>query len=134
MKRLVIFSAVVILLPAVYVAGHLTLIEWGREIAVLKTRDAAGDSHESRLWVVDHAGHGWLHGSLGSGWIQRIAANPGVSVAREGESRGYRATIRDGAHPEIDELLRAKYGVADQWVRFIRPDGEDTVTVRLDPL
>jgi hypothetical protein len=32
------------------------------------------------------------------------------------------------------ELLRAKYGVADRWVRFVGPDDESTTPVRLELL
>ena len=45
----------------------------------------------------------------------------------------YRAHPVPGPHPRVHELLRAKYGIADRWVRFIGPDREDTLAVRLDP-
>ena len=39
-----------------------------------------------------------------------------------------------GPHARIHELLRAKYGLADRWVRFVGPDDETVCAVRLDPI
>lgn len=53
---------------------------------------------------------------------------------RAGETHRYRATQVPGPHPRVHELLRAKYGVADRWVRFVGRDTETTVPVRLERL
>jgi hypothetical protein len=39
-----------------------------------------------------------------------------------------------GPHPRIDQRLREKYGWADRWVRFVGPDDDHVVVVRLDPI
>ena len=45
-----------------------------------------------------------------------------------------RASERVGPHLRVHELLRAKYGSADRWVRFVGPDNEHTQAVRLERL
>jgi hypothetical protein len=115
----------------VYAAAHAALIEVGREVIVLRTESAGGAWHESRLWIVDHEGAAWLHGG-DSGWMRDLRARPIVEVERAGETHRYRAHALPGPHPEIDAALRAKYGVADRWVRFVAPDGASTMAVRLE--
>jgi hypothetical protein len=123
----------VVALVVLLVLGHLALIEMGREVVTLRTQRADGSWQATRLWIVDDGAASWLH-SGGESWRKRFEGNPVVEVERAGEVRSYRAQAVPGPHPRVDELLREKYGIADRWVRFIAPDGEDTVAVRLDPL
>ena len=113
-----------------YVAAHLALIEFGREVVVLRTEEPDGSWHEARLWIVDDAGAAWLHGA-NSRWMRNLKARPIVEIERAGATRRYRAEAVPGPHPRIHELLRSKYGVADRWVRIIGPDDEHTMPVRL---
>jgi len=111
----------------------MALIEIGREVVTLRTPLPSGGWQETRLWVVDDGGSAWLH-SAGDAWAKRFAGDPVVELVRGGSTRRYRAHAVPGPQPRIDALLREKYGVADRWVRFIAPDGEKTLVVRLDPL
>jgi hypothetical protein len=131
MKRLAIGLAAVVALTAVYVLAHGVLIEWGREVIVLRTERADGSWLESRLWIVDDGPVAWLHGA-DSEWMHNLEARPLVEVVRAGEAHRYRATSMPGPHPRVHELLRAKYGIADRWVRFVGPDRGNARPVRLD--
>jgi hypothetical protein len=133
MRRLLLGSAILALGAALLVAGYLALIEVGREVVTLRTQRPDGTWKETRLWIVDDGRSSWLH-SAGADWLRRFDGNPVVEVERDGEIRRYRAYAVPGPHPRIDQLLREKYGLADRWVRFIGPDDEDTIVVRLDPL
>jgi hypothetical protein len=133
MRRLVLVLLVLLGLGAAYGLAHWALIELCREVIVLRTQDEDGGWHVSRLWIVDDGGVAWLHGG-DSRWMRNLEARPIVEVERGGETRRYRAQAVAGPHPRIDELLRAKYGVADRWVRFVAPDGASTQVVRLEPL
>lgn len=115
------------------VLAHLALIEVGREVVTLRTPRADGSWQATRLWIVDDGGAAWLH-SGGADWAQRFAGDPVVEVERGGRILRYRAHAVPGPHPRLHELLRAKYGRADRWVRFVGPDRADTLAVRLDPL
>lgn len=133
MRSFVIGTAILVALAIVVVVGHLALIEVGREVVTLRTQRPDGTWQKTRLWIVDDAGSSWLH-SAGPEWVKRFEGDPIVEVERQGEIRRYRATAVPGPHPRVDQLLREKYGVADRWVRFIAPDNDVTVAVRLDPL
>lgn len=133
MRRLAHVLAAVLCLGAAYVLAHGALIEVGREVITLRSQDEDGGWYESRLWIVDDGGATWLHGG-DSRWMRNLEARPVVEVERGGETRRYRAQAVAGPHPRIDARLRAKYGVADRWVRFVAPDGETTRAVRLEPL
>jgi hypothetical protein len=131
MRRVLLVLLAVAGACVAYVLAHGALIEVGREVIVLRTEDAGGAWRETRLWIVDHEGAPWLHGG-DSDWMRNLRARPIVEVVRSGETHRYRAHALAGPHPEIDAALRAKYGVADRWVRFVAPDGESTMAVRLE--
>lgn len=133
MRRAAIVLAAVLGLCVAYVLAHWALIELGREVVVLRTENADGSRLESRLWVVDDGSHAWLHGA-DSAWMRNLKARPEVEVERGGATGRYRAVPVPGPHPEIHALLRGKYGLADRWVRFVAPDDESTMPVRLEPL
>jgi hypothetical protein len=113
--------------------AHLALIEVGREVVTLRTQRADGSWQATRLWIVDLGGSAWLH-SAGDDWRARFEGDPVVEVERAGEVRRYRAHPVPGPHPELDRRLRAKYGIADRWVRFLAPCDASVLPVRLDPL
>ncbi|MEZ5557740.1 MAG: hypothetical protein R3E86_04245 [Pseudomonadales bacterium] len=129
MTIVLIMAAVLGLLVAAALA-HLAFIEIGREVVVLVTTDADGKSHARRLWAVDHEGSVWLH-STGESWHQLFREAREVELKRNGRSQRYDARAVPGPHPTIDGLLRAKYGLADRWVRFLAPCDEHTLVVRL---
>jgi hypothetical protein len=133
MRRLLLASAVVVVVATLLVLGHLAFIEIGREVVTLRTQRTDGTWQETRLWIVDEGASSWLH-SGGKAWLKRFQGDPVVEVERDGRVRRYTAHATPGPHPEVHRLLREKYGIADRWVRLIGPDNEETVAVRLDPL
>ena len=130
MKRFVLAVAGVLGIGVVCVVAHLALIEIGREVIVLRTREPSGEWLETRIWIVDDGDVSWLHGG-DSRWVHNLEARPIVEMERAGETHRYRAEAVSGPHPRVDALLREKYGVADRWVRFVGPDNESTKAVRL---
>jgi hypothetical protein len=130
MRRIIILAAAILGLCAAYVLAHWALIEVGREVIVLRTEEPDGRWLETRLWIVDDGDDSWLHGG-DSRWVRNLRARPIVEVRRGAEAHRYRAYPTPGPHPRLHELLRAKYGIADRWVRFVAPDGESTTPVRL---
>jgi hypothetical protein len=133
MRRFALVFAAVLSVCVILVLAHYALIEVGREVIVLRTQDAEGEWLETRLWIVDEGGFSWLHGA-DSRWMSNLRARPIVEIERDGESRRYVARPVPGPHPRVHELLRAKYGLADWWVRTIGPDNEYTTPVRLEPV
>lgn len=133
MRRLLLGTGILIVVPALLVLGHLAFIEIGHDVVTLRTQRPDGTWHETRLWIVDDGSSSWLH-SGGADWSKRFEGDPVVELKRQGQVLRYRAHAVPGPHPQVDQLLRSKYGAADRWVRFIGPDSEETVAVRLDPL
>lgn len=133
MRRLLLGTSIVGATAVLLVLAHLAVIEIGREVVTLRTLRSDGEWRETRLWIVDEGGSSWLH-SGGTDWLQRFDGTPVVEIERSGRIRRYRAQAVPGPHPRVDQLLREKYGLADQWVRFLSADNEETVAVRLDPL
>lgn len=126
--------AVIVGLCIGYALAHWALIEVGREVIVLRTVAPDGEPLETHLWIVDDGPVSWLHGDRDSRWMKNLESHPIVEIVRNGETVGYRATPVPGPHPRVHELLRAKYGLADRWVRFVGPDDESTAPVRLERL
>ena len=133
MRRIGIGVLILAGVAGALVAAHLALIEVGREVVTLGTQRPDGSWQRTRLWVVDDGGAAWLH-SGGRAWARRFEGDPIVELERHGEVRRYRAHAVPGPHPALHRLLREKYGVADRWVRFLAPDDDTTLAVRLDPL
>jgi hypothetical protein len=134
MRRTAIVLAAIFGLCGAYVVAHWALIELGREVIVLRTENLDGGRLETRLWIVDDGTFSWLHGAAESHWMRNLRARPIVEIERGGETHHYRAYAVPGPHPKLHELLRAKYGVVDRWVRFVGPDNESTTPVRLELL
>jgi len=136
MRRLRKILAVLLAVALALGVGIMGASELGGEIVTLSTSGPDGDS-ETRIWVVDDLGHAWLRaGSPGNGWLQRIDANPDVTVERAGQTTRFRAVpVRDdpGIRDRIHELMRQKYTWADQIVSLMR-DGSGSVPIRLDPV
>jgi hypothetical protein len=132
MRRGLRFLGIAALALLAIVAAHMLLIEVGREVVTLRTPRPDGSWKTTRLWIVDDGGTPWLH-SGGEDWIAQFEDRPIVELDRGGATHRYRGTLVPGPHPRVHELLRAKYGVADRWVRLIGPDAATTIPVRLDP-
>lgn len=105
------------------------------EVVLVTTTDAAGVEKQTPLWIVDDDGQAWLRaGNADSGWVARVRANPRIEMERGGTTARYRITPVPEATPEIDALMRAKYGFKDRLVGWILPNSRrSTLALRLDP-
>jgi hypothetical protein len=122
-----------LLVLALVVFGSQMLASESGEVVVLRTQDASGGVHETRLWVVEHEGRPWLRaGNADTGWLVRLQAQPQVEVVRGGETLRVRAVPVAEARDRINELMNEKYGLADGYVCAFFPR-ESKIPVRLDP-
>jgi hypothetical protein len=107
------------------------------EVVVLETLDAAGQPHETRLWVVEDAGAAWVRGGPDSGWVQRLLERPEVRAERAGAQSSFLAVPdRDPAvRDRVNVLMREKYGFADRFIAVTLGDAdrEAALPIRLDP-
>ncbi len=110
--------------------------EQGDEVVTLLSFDLEGKGGETRLWVVNDAGHAWLRaGQPDSSWLQRIQRVPEVVVRRAGgEARYLAVPVPEPAATErINTLMRERYGFWDRWISLTHDDAR-CIAVRLDPL
>ena len=104
------------------------------EVAVVTTVDAVGDANTTRLWVVDLDGLQYLRAGMPqSAWYQRLLATPMVEVRRGDAVGTYRAKPALARVPEIDRLMREKYGWADAYIGFLF-GRDESVPIRLEPV
>jgi Uncharacterized protein conserved in bacteria (DUF2255) len=135
MKRFLVITGSVLVLVVVVVFGLQALASERGEVVVLHTHDASGAAKDTRLWVVDHDGSAWLRaGGPDSGWYQRVATDPLISVTRGATEVRYRAVAAPEQRAVINELMRAKYGWGDQFIGWMIGGRETAIPVRLEPL
>jgi hypothetical protein len=106
------------------------------DVAIVRTRDAAGAPLETHVWPAEEGGAIWLEAATPERpWLRHVEANPEVELVQDGTARRYRATPAPGAqgHARIRSLLRAKYGWRDAWVGLLQ-DTSRSVAVRLEAL
>jgi len=103
------------------------------EVVVLTTTDAAGTSHQTRVWVVDHAGTTWLRaGAEMQAWYGRLLQHPEVEVERGEDRERYTAVPQPGDRKLINDLMRDKYGWADQLIGALF-GRDDAIPILLNP-
>ncbi len=130
--RMLVRIVVVLLAALVAIAAGSMLASESGEVVVLRTTDAAGVPHETRLWVVDEAGHPWLRaGNEGSGWFAQLRERPDVTVIRKGQTLRARAVPEVAARERINERMREEYGWADAYIGFFF-GRDDAVPIRLE--
>jgi len=124
----IVFSGLVLLGLGTYLAGERT------EVAVLRTYEADGAPHDTKMWIVDHDGKPYVRvGRPGRGWGERLKANPKVDLTRAGETSPRDAVIVTD-EPIVSAVAREfsdKYGWVDWWYGVVVRKNPDTV--RLDP-
>lgn len=130
MSHVLTAIAILAVIAIVLVCAHFMVIEMGREVVTLRTESGDGTWKETRLWVVDVDGDVWLH-SAGEEWESRFRKSTPVELFRNGMVEKYIAIPDRSKHAEVDAALREKYGLADQWVRFLAPCDDKVLPVRL---
>jgi hypothetical protein len=125
--------AIVVALPVVYFGLMIGASELAEEVVVLHTTDERGRDHRTSLWVVeDELETLWLRAGMpDSSWLQRIEAYPEVELERAGQRAAFTAVPVPEARDRIHQLMRERYGLADQIIGALR-DGSESVPVRLD--
>lgn len=121
--------ALVALVLGTYVAGEIG------ELAVLRTFEADGTPHDTKLWVVDLDGTPWVRVARpGRVWFRRLQANPKLVLVRDGREQRCRPVLR--ASPDdrrrADAAFAAKYGWVDRWYGWLVR--KEPVPVQLVPI
>ena len=118
--------ALVALGAATYLAGEQT------EVVVVRTFDASGEAHETKVWAVDHDGDVFVRvANPRRRWYQRLLENPRAELVRAGRVVPVVAEPSQDAalRAAIDARFREKYGLVDWWYGVLLR--RDPVPVRL---
>ncbi len=116
-----------------FVAVTLLALE-GREVVVVRTRDAGGTEHATRTWIADADGAAWIEAANPERpFLHDLERDPSLVLDRRGMPRSCRAAIQPNpeGHARIRRLLAEKYGWADCWIAMVA-DTERSLAVRLD--
>ena len=124
----------IILIALVVLVGGLQVASETGEIVVLTTTDENGAPAETRLWVVELDGYQYLRsGDPGSGWYNRLLANPKVEVVRNGQKASYNAVPAPELQTQVNDLMQEKYGLSDAYISAVLGRG-DAIPIRLEPV
>ena len=116
--------------PLIFGGAILAASEYGGETVELKTFDER-DVLVTTLWVVDLHDEPWLRaGNPDATWLQRLVETPQVVLVRDGETKSYRAEIDPSELDRVNDMMREKYGWADEVVSLLH-DPDSVVAVRL---
>ncbi len=129
-----ITTAKFLMIPVLIVGVLHGIRNFTGEVATLYTNDAAGQTHTTRIWVVDHGHQTWIR-SLDptSPWLDRLIGQPEVQLRRGESTAAYRATPLTNRRARINALMAEHYGWAE-WVLSRVEDRDEVVPVYLDPL
>jgi len=130
MRWILIIIGILVLLVATLAASFFVASE-SDEVVVL----ALPDGDERRLWVVDHKGHAWLRRGDGAGWINDIREADSIIVTRNGSAQTYGFEIISSGTDRhaVNQLTLDKYGLAEQYLRFLMIKPEQAAAIKLIP-
>ncbi|MBW2241520.1 MAG: hypothetical protein JRH01_05995 [Deltaproteobacteria bacterium] len=135
MKRVVLVVGSVLGLVAIFYASLFAFAELYTEIVVLRTFDADGESHETRVTVIDVDNTPWVRGRPYRGWFQRIEANHNAELYRGGAWYPVKASVSrnlsDAA--EFERVMVERYGLTYRCFDFIARMSSNEIPVRLEP-
>lgn len=130
--KIVLVALVLLLVSAIVLQ---TIASESGEVVVLGYTDAAGELHETRLWVVDHQGQSWLRsGQAQSGWAARLGGDAQVVVTRDGQASDYRVVAAPEMATLINELMLKKYGWREQVISAMFGSRDGSLPLRLEPM
>ncbi len=118
--RIVIRLVIALVVLVVLVMGLQQIAAESGEVVVLTTTDEAGQPQQTRLWIVDRDGRQYLRAGVAtSAWYARLQANDTVELERSGATHTYTAIPEPDLRVEINDLMRQKYGWADQYISML---------------
>ena len=106
--------------------------ELGSEIVELHTLDDTGQSHTTRLWIVNHEGTPYVRaGMASSGWLLRALSNNSVEMTRHGVTGSYTFEHREQMRDTVNQLLLEKYTWGFRYISFTMQNADSAIPVAL---
>jgi len=129
-----ISTAKFLMLPLLVLGALYGIRNFSGEVATLYTTDPEGQTHTTRVWVVDHGHELWIR-SLDptSPWLDNLIRQPDVQLRRGESITDYRATPHTERRTRVNALMAEHYGWAE-WLLSRFEDRDQAVPVYLDPV
>lgn len=126
---------IIVSLAVVIYASIFPIAELFTEVVVVRTYDASGAPHETRVTVIDIEGEAWVRGRPYRGWFRRIEVNPKAELYRGGTWRRVRAEVsRDPADAAaFEQVMLDTHGRVYQFLDVVAQMSSNEVPVRLVP-
>jgi len=105
------------------------------EVVTLVTKSDNGLAYDTQLWIVDWSGQLYLRvGSPHAHWLERLRANPQVTLKRGAETLAFTALPKDDSETReaVNDRMAAKYGYADRLWGYLG-DRRRSVPILLEP-
>lgn len=105
------------------------------EVVTLVTKSDNGAAYDTQLWIVEWKGQLYLRvGSPRAHWLERLRANPQVTLKRGNETLAFTALPKDDAETReaVNDRMAAKYGYADRLWGYLG-DQRRSVPILLEP-
>lgn len=127
-------TAKLLMIPVLIVGALYGIRNFTGEVATLYTNDGDGQTHTTRLWVVEHGHEIWIR-SLDptSPWLDRLINHPDVRLRRGESIADYRATPLVSRRTRVNALMAEHYGWAE-WILSKIEDRDEAIPVYLDSL
>ena len=105
------------------------------EVVTLVTKSDNGAAYDTQLWIVEWNGQLYLRvGSPNAHWLERLRANPQVTLQRGGAALTFTALPKDDSETReaVNARMAAKYGYADRLWGYLGDRGR-SVPILLEP-
>jgi len=132
MKKLLVIVGS--LIGAFLVVSIVTATPLVGEVVTLYTRGDDGEWKTTPLWVVDFDGASYLRAGTpeGSGWVERLRANPQVRLERNGKIMDVRLVDDPQKLSAVHAKMAEKYGWADSFVALMAGDRAKSLALRIE--
>ncbi len=123
-------------IAAACLAAYLSifpLAELFTEVVVLRTRDAAGVAHETRVTIIDIGDEAWIRGRPRRGWFRRLRADSRAELWRNEAWHPVSAEISDDPEDAdaFQRVMIERYGALYRFMDLMAQMSNHEVPVRL---
>ena len=135
MRVLLKIAGALVAVVVLFFAAVMVLSEVGQEVVVLRTTDDAGETRETRIWLVEDEGTLWIRGGqAGSRWVVDLRSRPKIEIVQGDRIQPYTAVPIETpeARERVNALMAQNYGLADSFVAIMR-DEAAVVPIQLQP-
>ena len=129
-----VLTIIGILVAAFIATSIITATPLVGEVVTLHTLAADGAWKTTPLWIVDFEDVSYLRAGSpeGSGWVDRLNANPEVKLERAGKLADVRLVEEPSRVSAVNRKMGEKYGWANDFVGLMSGDRNKALALRIE--